>query len=1187
MATVNVTTSQNLTSVTYAADDDLVIAAGVTLTITATPTTRIKSIQGTQNGAKLQVTNTSTSNMLKLSFTPNNGSTATNTLRFENGGLCEMDGDWITVYTGNGLSGQTVFSNMTVGGEVIDYPTFVEVETGVGTGVFEKWVVVPERVTNFHQSAFGFNSPDYTTGTVAVATTGVVTGTSTNWGTSVGNKRFRAAGHTQDYLIGTRTSTTSITILNPDGSAYSGGSIAAGATYTIKQASVFDKDEFGNNDAGTVLFFNPLTQAVTCGDGVNGKIIPNGHTVRVPNIYVTCDVPTTTLAAAITGTGATNISLTSGADFPSSITAWSATTNTAGTLLIIDSTSGETERIGFATRTTNTINSTSMVRGALYTTARTHANGSTVKYITAPGITTTNLLDLNSGGSIDCYCVMFGQNFSIANQTSGGLNSAKDVKFENVGFCGTLPAQSTSASGTVTFKNVCLTPSCITDNDNLNHSGFILSNVTGPLSLEKVFAVGNRTRSTASTSRCFAVLQATNLTKCEDIKSWGLRTNLSGGRGLEIEGANEMTIKNLYSAGGVWFGESANSVIEKVRFSGNSLNSSWASAGSDANFEVGDGCFYSVFRELLNYETLKPFRTSNLLFVNNDNHDIVVHNKGFATYDVYDQPQNLLANTGKNNTFAYLSFTNNNRYASTTPIVANRTSRGTKYKKITSDQWDATLIQTGGPFLPYAGEVDNIFGPQPNLTTSAATFDISPMTVMTDALTASGGYLVCGPFLPEETFSYFSGLSTTAYLTGANELYITTSGDQVTISTVYPLKGISTFDTTGTITYVGTNATTGLTYEFRMVNWGDNITVPAYQPLTLSDLETTRAALTGYSTSVGINLQIRITATTTSSTRRISGFRMPITLDTSYAPAVGSFDVNINGILSGSVAAISTDNGTTWPDRYIKTASGTTLSIPIDCDFLGTTTNLKVRIRKAGYQVLEYDLTTVDVDVDLPIEQVQVVDIEGVAVYGRGAGTTDSFITFDPANLRVDIGNIKVIGEDLYDVIADYQANTTGIKYPEILQFDGTDTIILNTWKLRRDVAGSTNAMVDVAVIYGPNTAINPVDEVNGSVQMFPRTVRTGSGGGGGGLTAAQVWDYSAASVTTAGSIGLQLKNTPQNTWDSLSSASTVVGSQGKRLAELEQIVWNYPKSSVTVAGSIGEYITKKLLDLVKFLALK
>lgn len=171
--------------------------------------------------------------------------------------------------------------------------------------------------------------------------------------------------------------------------------------------------------------------------------------------------------------------------------------------------------------------------------------------------------------------------------------------------------------------------------------------------------------------------------------------------------------------------------------------------------------------------------------------------------------------------------------------------------------------------------------------------------------------------------------------------------------------------------------------------------------------------------------------------------------------------------------------------------------------------------------MLEYDLSTVDEDVDLPIEQVQVVDIDGVAVYGRGAGTTTAYITIVPGSLRVDIGNILVVGEDLYDACAAYQATTAGIAYPEILQFDGTDSIILNTWKLRRDVAGSTNAMIDMIVKYGPSVITNPVDEANGSVQLFPRTVRQGSLG----AIAATVWDYQTSSATTSGSMGERLKD--------------------------------------------------------------
>jgi hypothetical protein len=82
---------------------------------------------------------------------------------------------------------------------------------------------------------------DYTTGTVAVAaTTGVVTGTGTTFTASMVGRGFKAAGHTKWYRVKTYTSATSITIeddYDDVTSAYTGGAISAGATYTIEAAT--------------------------------------------------------------------------------------------------------------------------------------------------------------------------------------------------------------------------------------------------------------------------------------------------------------------------------------------------------------------------------------------------------------------------------------------------------------------------------------------------------------------------------------------------------------------------------------------------------------------------------------------------------------------------------------------------------------------------------------------------------------------------------------------------------------------------------------------------------------------------------------------------------------------------------------------------------------------------------------
>jgi len=79
---------------------------------------------------------------------------------------------------------------------------------------------------------------DYTTGTVAVAnTTGVVTGTGTTFTSSMVGKGFKATGHSVWYRIKTFSSTTSITIeddKDDETSAYTGGAISSGASYTIE-----------------------------------------------------------------------------------------------------------------------------------------------------------------------------------------------------------------------------------------------------------------------------------------------------------------------------------------------------------------------------------------------------------------------------------------------------------------------------------------------------------------------------------------------------------------------------------------------------------------------------------------------------------------------------------------------------------------------------------------------------------------------------------------------------------------------------------------------------------------------------------------------------------------------------------------------------------------------------------------
>ena len=82
------------------------------------------------------------------------------------------------------------------------------------------------------------NGTDYTTGTVTVdVTTGAVTGSGTTFTASMVGKGFKATGHSVWYRVKTFSSTTSIVIEDDSDdltSAYTGGAIAGGSTYTIQ-----------------------------------------------------------------------------------------------------------------------------------------------------------------------------------------------------------------------------------------------------------------------------------------------------------------------------------------------------------------------------------------------------------------------------------------------------------------------------------------------------------------------------------------------------------------------------------------------------------------------------------------------------------------------------------------------------------------------------------------------------------------------------------------------------------------------------------------------------------------------------------------------------------------------------------------------------------------------------------------
>lgn len=131
MATIS--TNKNLTEVTYAQAETLTITNGAVLTVTATPATMPGSIVCLTSG-KLRIENSSDTVPLIFKLYD-----MTHDFRFEGNGVFEVRGAPMVLGQGSDV-GQTWDFTALFGG-VIPEVTYVEVETGLGTGLYEPWPI--------------------------------------------------------------------------------------------------------------------------------------------------------------------------------------------------------------------------------------------------------------------------------------------------------------------------------------------------------------------------------------------------------------------------------------------------------------------------------------------------------------------------------------------------------------------------------------------------------------------------------------------------------------------------------------------------------------------------------------------------------------------------------------------------------------------------------------------------------------------------------------------------------------------------------------------------------------------------------------------------------------------------------------------------------------------------------------
>ena len=981
MATINVTTSQNLSAVTYAQDDIINVLDGVTLTINSQWSISPRLIQALGTG-RIEASNTSTTTPHLQQFFLQQGTNSAGILVQQNA-VFQVRGDWIVVGTSTGANNQVLFSANNIGGVAIDYPTMIQVETGNGTNVWEIWNAIPEDVAGGTVNALGFNAPNITAGTVAVTAGGVVTGTGTNFLTTQVGLPFKLPGIARDFVVSAFTSTTSITIQELNGTTYTGGVVAAGSSYILRAGSLIAPSQVGSDDIGKVLFFNPLTTAVRMGDGTNGTKIPTGARVRVPNIHFNSALQQTTLATAISGTGAQAFTLAA-AIGPTANGTFGA--NLAiGTLLLING--SNVERIFYSTRAGAVISATGMARGAAGTTAQaSFPIGTTVYWIPTNNTTNNATINASPSGAVDI------QICSMDLRMVTGFSAFASLTIRDLGYAYLFNAG--NCSGPFDIEGLS---GLGIGYQHPNINGGISAQFSALLGIGSIanVSVTNNLPGGANSYANIAVGNVQGLTAMSNLRSrhWGRTTNAGGGA---LQGVGFTTVKSTTPVTGVY---AAGSSVRWNALDNLDTAEIFVSALPNANTCGSGDTFIPVFAQGITDSTIRGMQLwgggrsyrQALITVDSGSADVVFHNKGYPAFDGGLQLGSIISDLGLDTIVTHISISNP-RIGNNASVLPNTMAfnRGGFHRMLLIDSITATTSGSGANSKGGLG-LDVIAGPHRAFNNTAGSAiipnlaDVQPIVVLSNVAKTVGSVYV-GGFSSQSAFDMYAFTGGT-YLDNLGRIYYPGIGDSAIIKSVFPLRGITNFAGTAfDFNYnlvPGSNTVpAGTTFEFRMVNWGAANTGAWTEFVDNASLETARAALTGYSSSVGIDLQLRVTGTTAVAGRYLMSAKFPVTIDAAYDPAVYNTELGFSGAQAGTLIAGYDNTAPSTPVlRASKVAAGASTTVPMPYNYDAIPVAYRLVARKPGWTFSSLTGTYLKTAITIPITQTQVVDVNGTPIY--------------------------------------------------------------------------------------------------------------------------------------------------------------------------------------------------------------
>lgn len=1146
MATIDVTTSRNLTAVTYAQGDTINVLDGVTLTINSQWSTKPTLIQALGTG-RIEVSNTSTTTPHLQEFYMQNNSSSGGFLVQQNGVL-QTRGDWITVGTSTGTNNQVLFSSNSVGGVSIDYPTMIQVETGSGTNVWEIWQAIPEDVSGGTVNTYGFNSPNATTGTVAVTTGGAVTGTGTNFLSSHIGLPFKLPSIARDFVISAVASTTSMTIQELDGTTYTGGVITAGTSYIVRNGSLIAPAQVGSSEVGKVLFFNPLTTQVRMGDGTNGTKIPTGARVRIPNIHFNSALQQTTLATAISGTGTQAFTLAAqiGPTTNSGINANQA----IGSFLLVN---GSTiERIHYLTRSAAVVSATSQVRGAYGTTAQaSFPIGTTVYWIPSPNNTTNTAgFSCNPSGTIDLQICSVGMRFrndfsNYADLTLNNFgcyvtnigNSAGTYSLNTLSVLGANWQAPTAVSATVTLNSMLGSGSISSIHANANYCG----NTSG------------------TTFNCVNIQNAQVISNLRS-RQWG-RNGAAGSsafRSIAFTTIKSATpVDGLYMAGGGFVINATTNIDVKNIFIASLPNGNSTSSTDGTTFTTIQSTVNSTFRGIQVWGGGIVSR-GPLINIDSSCESIVCHNKGYSAIAGSLQTSAIVQDAGLNSVIAFISVTNPRIVAGAQSYLfgTSISNSGGLFRMLLIDSITSTATGTGGASKSGL-EMDMVAGPHRLFQTTATAsiipnlVDIQPIVVLSNTAKSTGSVYV-GAFSAQSSFDMYT-FSGGTFLDNLGRIYYPAIGDSAIIKSVFALKGITNF--TGTafdFNYnlgSGTNPIpAGTTVEFRMTNWGTANTGSWTAFTSNANLETARAALTGYSSSVGLDLQFRITGTTAVSGRYIMSMKLPATIDAAYNPAVYRTDIGFSGAQVGTLIAGYLNADPNNPSlQSSKTLSSDTGSVPMPYDYDAVPVAYRLVARLPGWTFSNLTGTYLKTAISIPITQNRVLDVNGSPLYVSGV----TGVTVDHVAQTITVSQSRSAAQ-IWSAVQDSLCQLANLTVAD--PFTTTNGAVFDSSYTLVVTGGITSGNIDSNITLS-GTLASGVNIVGNIAQATPTNLT--------GVSIVGNLTYNTASSPTVTLTDTNISGTVSN-----SGAGTVtISTNGSSIGTVGTRVTTRPVTSLTLSG--------------------